>query len=530
MTRMEPQAGISAVLFDLDGVLTDTATVHAAAWQRLFDEYLRARAKRGGEDFRPFDTRHDYYQYVDGKPRSSGVQSFLASRGIELPYGDEDDPPDRETICGLGNRKDGYFNAWLSEHQAQPYPGTLRLIRELRDAGLRLAMFSASRNATAVLANAGILDLFDARVDGEDRARLDLPGKPDPATLLEAARQLGVAPADAAVIEDSIAGVRAGVAGNFGVVVGVNRGAYGAELEAAGAHLLVQDLSELRFVAGEGLVVKTLANLPSAWDREDELRRRVAGKRLAVFLDYDGTLSPIVEDHTRALLSAEMRAAIERLAGQCPVTIISGRDLAHLRALVGLDTVFYAGSHGFEVIGPAGSGEQSERGAEFLPALDQAERDLRALLQHIEGHSVERKKYSIAVHYRRVAAEDVDELKATVEKLLSERRRLRMGLGKKVLEVRPDLDWDKGRAVLWILQRLGLDREDAVPLYVGDDITDEDAFHVLADGGLCVAVRHDETRPTAADYAVQDTQEVQRLLAWLAELAEGASAPRGAGR
>jgi trehalose-phosphatase len=526
MTRMEPKAGVSAVLFDMDGVITDTAKVHAAAWKRLFDEYLRVRAARDGEEFRPFDLQHDYPQYVDGKPRSSGVQSFLESRGIALPYGDEDDPPERETICGLGNRKDGYFNAWLRENQARPYPGTLRLIRDLREAGLRLAMFSASRNATAVLQNAGIRELFDAEVDGEDRARLDLPGKPDPATLLEAARQLGVAPGDAAVIEDAIAGVRAGIAGNFGLVVGVNRGAHGAELEAAGAHLLVRDLSELRYLAREGLVVKTLANLPSAWDREDELQRRLAGQRLAVFLDYDGTLSPIVADHTRALLSVEMRAAIEKLAAQCPVTIISGRDLTHLRGLVGLDTVFYAGSHGFEIIGPAGSGEHCERGAEFLPELDAAERELRDLLRPIEGHSVERKKYSIAVHYRQVATGQVEALKAIVEKLLDARRRLRMGLGKKVLEVRPDLEWDKGRAVLWILQRLGLER-DAVPLYVGDDITDEDAFHVLADRGLCIAVRHDETRPTAADYTLGDTPEVQRFLEWLAARAEDAGEPHG---
>jgi trehalose-phosphatase len=529
MTRMDPHAGISAVLFDMDGVITDTAKVHAGAWKRLFDEFLRARAARNGGEFRPFDLRDDYSRYVDGKPRSSGVQSFLGSRGIALPYGDDDDPPDRETICGLGKRKDGYFNAWLRDNRVRPYPGTLRLMAELRAAGLRLGMFSASRNATAVLQNAGILALFDARVDGEDRARLDLAGKPDPATLLEAARQLGVAPADAAVIEDSIAGVRAAVAGDFRLVVGVSRGAHGADLKAAGADLLVQDLSELRYVAGRGLTLKTLANLPSAWDHEGELRRRMAGKRLAVFLDYDGTLTPIVADHTRARLSAEMRAAIGTLAAQHPVTIISGRDLAHLRELVGLDTVFYAGSHGFEIIGPAGSGERCERGAEFLPELDDAERVLRASLQHIEGHSVERKKYSIAVHYRGVAAGRVENLKAIVGNLVHERRQLRMGLGKKVLEVRPELEWDKGRAVLWILRRLGFE-PDTVPLYIGDDITDEDAFHVLADRGLCIAVRHDETRPTAADFALGDTTEVQRFLEWLASRADDAGEPQGTAR
>jgi len=521
-------ARVQAVLFDMDGVVTDTAQAHADAWKRMFDEFLEARADRLGEQFRPFDLRLDYRRYVDGKPRMDGVRSFLGARGIELPYGDADDGPEHDTVRGLGTRKDRYFTAWLEESEVRSYPGTLRLIDDLRAAGLKIAVFSASRNAEATLRNAGVLHLFDARVDGMDAAHLDIPGKPDPAMLLEAARRLGAVPACTAVVEDAIAGVQAAAKGGFALVIGVARGDHGDQLEAAGADLVVQDLSEMRCTAEEGLKVKTLARLPDVWSREDAIRQRLSGKAPKVFLDYDGTLTPIVEDHTKALLAQDMRAAVAKLAGHCEVIIVSGRDLGKLRQLVGLDHVWYAGSHGFEIVGPQGSLEQLEQGSEFLPELDAVEQALREALTDVEGHSVERKKFSIAVHYRQVAQEAVGKLRSILDSMLSEHPRLRLGHGKKVFELRPDIEWNKGEAVRWILQRNSLDQAGIVPLYVGDDITDEDAFHVLAGRGLSIAVRHDETRQTAADYSVADTQEVQRLLEMLAAIAAAQATDNGA--
>lgn len=517
-----------AVLFDMDGVITDTADAHAAAWQRLFDEFLKARAERLGEEFRPFDPHQEYRRYVDGKPRMDGVRSFLESRSIDLPYGDDDDGTEHETVCGLGHRKDQYFNAWLQENQVRSYPGTLNLIDDLRAAGIKVAVFSASRNAEAVLRNAGMLDLFDARVDGSDAAELGLPGKPDPAMLLEAARRLGAAPGRTAIVEDAMAGVTAGARGAFGLVIGVARGDYADELKAAGADIVVHDLSELRFTPSEGLKVKTLANLPLVWDREDEIRQGLAGKALAVFLDYDGTLTPIVEDHTKALLAENMRAAVAALAQRCEVIIVSGRDLARLQELVSLDHVWYAGSHGFDIAGPQESGIHLQQGKAFLAELDEVEQALLERLANIEGHSVERKKFSIAVHYRQVAQADVGKLRAILDKLLGEHPLLRLGHGKKVFEIRPDIKWNKGEAVLWFLQQLGQKRPGLAPLYVGDDITDEDAFYVLARRGLCVAVRHDESRQTAADYVVADTQGVKRLLEWVTTIATRVETEDGA--
>ena len=513
----------NAVLFDVDGVVTDTAQAHAATWKRLFDAYLKQRADARGEAFEPFDIDRDYRAYVDGKPRYDGVRSFLESRGIDLAQGSEDDGPDEETVCGLGSRKNRYFHAWLEDHRIRAYPGTLAFIAALRKAGIRAAAFSSSRNAEAVLRNAGVLDLFDAKVDGSDMAELGLPGKPDPAILHEAAGRLGVAPGRAAVVEDAISGVEAGARGDVALVIGVDRGGQEEQLIKAGADLVVGDLAELALRDGE-IVVKSLDRLPSVWDSEARVRARIEGKRLAVFLDYDGTLTPIVEDPTKADLGRDMRAAVAALAREVTVGIVSGRDLEDLRSRVGLDCVFLAGSHGFDIAGPKGWRETLQKGTEFLADLDGAEKALRERVEAIEGAAVERKKFSIAVHYRRVRQEEVGRVEEAVDRVLDEQRRLHKGRGKKVLRLQPAIDWDKGHAVDWLLERLELDRQGVLPIYLGDDVTDEDAFRSLAGRGITVAVRDGERR-TAADLALADPDDVRRFLGWLCAAAAENAAP-----
>ena len=233
-----------AVLFDLDGVLTKTAVVHEAAWKAMFDEYLRQRAQRDGTDFDPF-TDDDYLRYVDGKPRADGVSSFLESRSIAIPHGEANDPPDRETAWGLGNRKDAHFHEILDRQGVEPYDDGVALLRGVRAAGIKTAVVSSSANTLAVLDAAGIADLFDARVDGTTVERLGLAGKPAPDEYLEAARELSVTPARAVVVEDAIAGVQSGRAGAFGLVVGANRRDDAAALRAGGADVAVQDLATL---------------------------------------------------------------------------------------------------------------------------------------------------------------------------------------------------------------------------------------------------------------------------------------------
>jgi beta-phosphoglucomutase family hydrolase len=232
---------ILACLFDLDGVVTRTAVVHAAAWKETFDAYLE---DRDGPDFRPFEAA-DYDRYVDGRPRADGVRTFLESRGIHLPEGAPDDPPDAETVHGLGNRKNVLLLVRIRRQGVDVYEGTMRYIDAVRARGLRTAVVSSSANTLDVLRSTGIEDLFDVRVDGVVAAQRKLPGKPHPDTFLAAARDLGVDPAHAAVFEDAQAGMDAGRSGHFGYVVGIDRVGQADELYAHGADIVVKDLAEL---------------------------------------------------------------------------------------------------------------------------------------------------------------------------------------------------------------------------------------------------------------------------------------------
>ncbi len=234
-----------ALLFDMDGVITQSMQLHAGAWKMLFDEYLQERAKRQGEPFTAFDLDADYRTYLDGKPRYEGVSSFLASRGIALPHGDPADEPGEETVCGLGNKKNRYLHVQLRKHKVEVYASSVRLVRRAREQGLKTAVVSSSKNCKAMLESVGLEGLFDTRVDGQEVEAMGLPGKPAPDMFLEAARRLGVEPARAVVFEDAISGVEAGRRGRFGLVVGVDRTGHPQDLIQHGADLVVGDLGEL---------------------------------------------------------------------------------------------------------------------------------------------------------------------------------------------------------------------------------------------------------------------------------------------
>ena len=234
-----------AVLFDLDGVITNTASLHATCWKQMFDEYLRKRAEQSGEAFRPFDVATDYRLYVDGKPRFDGVRDFLASRGIQLPKGAPDDSAEMKTVCGLGNRKDNLVTHVLAEVGVEAYEGTVRFIKQLRHDGFKIAVVTSSEHCGPILKAAELDPLFDMRVDGHTIHSQHLACKPAPDTYLLAAKLLGVEPARSVVVEDAISGVQAGANGKFGLVIGVARKGNAEELQHHGAHLVVNDLSEL---------------------------------------------------------------------------------------------------------------------------------------------------------------------------------------------------------------------------------------------------------------------------------------------
>jgi alpha,alpha-trehalase len=506
---------IDAVIFDLDGVITKSASVHQASWVQLFNEYLHERSDRTGEPFRPFDSS-DYLEYVDGKPRYDGVGSFLESRDIDLPWGTPEDPPEAETVCGLGNRKNDYFLDQLRTHGVEPYETSVALVRELQRQGVGTALISSSRNVDDVLESAGLLDLFVVRIDGVIAAELGIPGKPHPAVFLEAAARLGVRPDRVAIVEDAQSGVQAGRDGEFTVVVGVDRGDQAEELAAAGATVVVSDLGDLTVKPAPTV---PRADLSSAADRLDEIRDRLRGSEPAVFLDYDGVLTPIVEHPDLAVLSDENRRVLADLASVVTVAVVSGRDVADVRDKIQLPGIYYAGSHGFDIIGLTGEpfvDERLDQFQQYLAPLDAATEILERRLQGVEGSQVERKRFAIAVHYRRVKESDLGRVEAAVRKAAPAVPLLRVTTGKKIFEFRPDFDWDKGRALQWLLGELGLDRPDVTPLYLGDDTTDEDAFRAIRRRGITMVVGRDG-EASHAHYVLEDTDEAASFLAWLAQ-------------
>lgn len=507
----------AAAIFDLDGVITQTARVHAAAWKAMFDDYLANYTANGRADTRPFDIDTDYRTYVDGKPRYDGVRSFLTSRNIDLPYGSPDDGPEQQTICGLGNRKNRRLLEKLRRDGVKAYTTSLQLIRRLRQAGLKTAVVSSSRNCRAVLEAAGISGLFDARVDGVERERLKLTGKPAPDIFLEASRRLGCDPQRCVGFEDASAGVQALRAAGYGCVIGVNRGDSPAQSQALreqGADRVVADLGELHLVTASD-EPGTTRQLPSALDKLDAI---LAGQRRtpALFLDYDGTLTPIVPHPDDARLSEAMRASLQRLTGLCPVAIISGRDLSDVRQRVGIAGIWYAGSHGFDIAGPAGERHEYPQGRDYLPALDAAEQALRNRLGELPGCLVERKRFSIAIHYRQLAEDRLPTVKQAVDEIHKAHPELRLGSGKKLFELQPDLDWDKGKALRWLMQALDLTSSHALPVYIGDDVTDEDAFRELAEDGVGILVAETE-QATQARYRLHDPDQVEQFLNRLGE-------------
>lgn len=234
-----------AVIFDMDGVLTATASVHASSWKRAFDQYLRLRSARSEKPFIPFDIETDYKSYVDGKLRNDGVKSFLESRGIEIPYGNPSDAPESETICGIGNLKNSILEVAIETVGVDTFQGSVDFVNYVRKQELKTAVVTASRNSEAILKAAGIISLFDVIVDGNDAARLDLGGKPAPDTFLQAAQELGVEPGRAVVVEDSISGIQAGRDGGFGLVIGVDHYNDPDALTGNGADLVLNDLGDM---------------------------------------------------------------------------------------------------------------------------------------------------------------------------------------------------------------------------------------------------------------------------------------------
>lgn len=528
-----------AVIVDLDGVVTDTASTHFSAWKEVLDPLL---ARLEGEAWEPFE-REDYLAHVDGRPREEGLRKLLESRGLVLGEEALGGDGTLDSVASISRQKNEAFQRLLSRGAFAVYAPTVAWLKALRARGLRTAVVSSSRNCARILEAAGITALFDVRVDATDMAR-GLRGKPAPDMFLEASRRLGVPAAQSVVVEDALVGVEAARAGDFGLVVGLARHEADEEeaLYAHGAHVVLRNLEPPSVgqleVDWQPAPPMPAPEAPRPWralrpgellhahEQVELMARRLEGRQLVSFLDFDGTLTPIVERPELAQLSSGMREVLKSLGRFGPVAVISGRDLEDVRRRVGVEGLSYAGSHGFDLVTATGHRIQAPEAGRFVPTLEQLARALRQRTTPLQGVYIEHKRFSVAVHYRQVRDADVERLESIVDEVLRSYGEVRKTHGKRVFDLQPDLPWDKGMAVRYLMGLPGMGGPGALALYVGDDVTDEDAFRALAPEGLTIVV-HDpraerglgpselggaQARRTYARYALDNPGEVEQFL------------------
>jgi alpha,alpha-trehalase len=499
---------VKAAIFDLDGVITQTASVHAEAWKEMFDQYNDHRKQNGQKPFPAFSIQKDYPKFIDGMPRYDGVANFMKNRAIDLPEGNPSDKPGMDTICSLGNLKNEIFLRKIENHGARIIEPNVRVAEKWKRSGLKTAIVSSSKNCRKILKSAGLEHLFEVRVDGVDSAERNLNGKPAPDIFLEAAEELGFYANESIIIEDSLAGIEAGKKGKFKYVIGIGHGEISEKMKEMGADKVVHNLEDLDIHFKTDLTDQQ--NLLDANDNFEILAEKWRNRRIFLFLDYDGTLTPIVREFDKAFLADEMRETIRRVSTVCFTAIVSGRGMDDVKERVKIDDIYYAGSHGFEISGPDNFYYEIEKARKLIPSLDRIEKELRTNLSAVEGVKFERKKFALAIHYREAADEHVNKIKMMVDQALQNFSDISKGRGKKVIEIKPRVYWHKGKAINHLLSVFEQENDSPYLIYIGDDITDEDAFMQIREGVGILVGNHGE--PTFASYHLRDVDAVKEFL------------------
>ena len=385
----------------------------------------------------------------------------------------------------------------LADADGVLFESTINLVRKLLDVGVVTAVYASRPGGQQLLKAAGIDDLFGVCVDGVPAA-----------ALVEATRELGVRPGRSVVIDDAGAGIAAAYDGGFALVIGVDRAGHADRLLGCGADVVVVDPGDVAVRASD----RRISLLPDAVESYGQIVGVLGAREPVLFVDYDGTLSPIVADPSAATLVDGAAKALESMASQCPVAILSGRDLADIRTRVVIPGIWYAGSHGFELTEPDGTYHENDAAAAAVGVLERAAAELVESLAEVPGVRVEHKRFAVAVHYRQVAPEHIGEIVSATHKV-GQRDGLRVTNGRMLVELRPDIDWDKGTTLAWIRDRIDA-AGSLLPIYIGDDLTDEDAFDAVQFDGIGIVVRHDEDsdRKTAARFALQSPDQVREFI------------------
>ncbi|WP_197283474.1 trehalose-phosphatase [Mycobacterium sp. Marseille-P9652] len=509
-----------AVIFDLYGVLRDAASIQRQSWASLFNDYMVLRPTFRGEDHSLF-TDADYDRHLNGKPGPDGVAAFLTSRGITLPFGAASDAGD-DTICGLANRQRRLY-AELLDRDVPLLAAMVTLTRKLAEAGVAAAAHAPLAEGhhlwSADGMGDGLLDVFieaagrDAQGDGPAGADAGLVVLRDAPDVRAAANALGVRAHRAVVVGDNQAGLAAGRDAGFALVVGVEGSDARPE---ADADVVVNDLADIAVRTGD----KRISEIPNALEAYGQLAGIAIGRESVLFLNYDVVLPQAVADPGADARIQKAAQALGNLAALSPVVVISGRDVADIRDRVGIPEVWYAGNHGFELLGPDGTHHEHDGAAAAVPVLADAAEKLRDILSGIPGMQLIHKRFAVAVHYPAAAAEHIDDIVATTHRI-GKKNKLQICPGHGLVELRPNVAWDEGTRLAWIRSHVDKPRS-LIPIYIGGDLVDEDAFDAVQLGGVGIAVRHntDGDRRTAARFVLDGPDEVGEVLEmgsrWLA--------------
>jgi trehalose-phosphatase len=484
-----------AIILDVDGVITDTRKVHYKAWKNILDGFLLEH------NVKATFCDEDYAKYVDGKLREEGLRSFLSSKKISISNGQ---------IQNLSERKDQLFKEFIKSEKPEVFPDACEAITKWRKNKIPLAAVSSSKNSRLILQEAGLLELFDTCFDGSEGERLKLPGKPDPGYFLEATKRLGLNTEDCLLVEDAISGIEAGKRAHFKEVVGISRSGQTpeAELYRAGADTTVNSLLDIGKVP-HGI---------SSWKN---IQSQIGKRDVALFLDFDGTLSEIVTDPAKAVLKDSLKELIRHCSSALKIAIMSGRDRLDVKQRIGLDNIFYVGSHGLDISGPGCFYYIVEDAQKFSEELQDATMKTIHEFQQLKGIIIERKSFSTAIHYRMTPESEEEFIRVRIFDLISKYPGLKAKKGKKVIEIFPNLKWGKGEAVKKLSEILNINSEFTLPIYIGDDLTDEDAFMEIRHKGIGIKVHESGDPKTEARYFLKNPGEVESFLRIISKFYSG---------